>query len=124
MCRHDRDGKGRVRRVSETGFADLPDVASVLRTFMRHRRMNSPLLAAAMTRFGVQTSPSLIRELTRGARLQEPRRDTLAALAAVLEVPVTVFFDLEAYRTTDLRLERDQEREYAALGLNRRGTSR
>lgn len=71
----------------------LPPLGRILSVLMHVRGVNSVALAARMTGLGVPTSSSLIREYSRGRRLTEPRRETLAAMAVALEVPIALFFD-------------------------------
>lgn len=83
---------------------DMPPVASVMSALHRFRPdLGSARLAERLAAFGVTISASTIREMNRGVRGAEPRRDTLAALAAVFEVPVTVFFDWDSFEELQSR---------------------
>lgn len=86
----------------------LPPLGRVLSVLMHVRGVTSVALARQMTACGVTTSSSLVREYARGRRLTEPRRETLAAMAAALEVPITLFFDADELHRFSLAQANDQ----------------
>lgn len=97
---------------------DMPPVATVMSTLHRMKpELDSRRLSARLGELGVSVSASTLREFARGVRPAslEPRRSTLAALAAAFEVPVAVFFDWASLEELDRRLNLEAS-ERAQLG--------
>lgn len=93
-------------------------MAKVMSTLHRVKpELDSRRLAARLGDLGVDVSASALRELARGVRPAslEPRRSTLAAIAAAFDMPVSLFFDWRSFEELEKRLNAEASKR-AQLG--------